>query len=103
MIKTVKKMLGLTQDSPVIGSIELWSGMHVPKLFARCEGQKMSVRDNAALFSIIGNTYGGDGREYFNLPDYRPRDAKGTVQPWDPSKSPIVLICINGMYPNWDW
>ena len=103
MIKTIKRMLGLTQDSPVIGSIELWSGMHVPRCFARCEGQRMNIKGNEALYSIIGNTYGGDIQNYFNLPDYRPRNAKGEPQAWDTSKSPIVLICIQGLYPQWDW
>ncbi len=103
MLKTIKRMLGLTQDSPVIGSIELWSGQHVPQCFARCEGQRMNIKGNEALFSIIGNTYGGDNQTYFNLPDYRPRNSKGEPQPYDPSKSPVVLICIQGMYPSWDW
>lgn len=104
MIKTIKKMLGLTQDDPVIGSIELWAGYssRVPELFARCEGQRIRIQDNPALYSLIGTTYGGDGRDYFNLPDYRPRDAKGNPQPWDPAKSPVVLICIRGMYPQMD-
>lgn len=104
MIKTIKKMLGLTQDTPVIGSIELWAGYsgRVPMYFARCEGQRMSIKDNPALFSLIGTTYGGDARDYFNLPDYRPRDNKGNPLPWDPAKSPVVLICIQGMYPQMD-
>lgn len=104
MLTTIKKMLGLTQDEPVIGSIELWAGYssRVPVGYARCEGQRMSIRENPALYSLIGVTYGGDGREYFNLPDYRPRDNKGNPLPWDPSKSPVVLICIQGMYPQMD-
>ena len=103
MLTTIKRMLGLTQDSPVIGSIELWAGNHVPKCFAPCSGQQMSIRGNEPLFSVIGTTYGGDGRDFFNLPDYRPRDSKGVPQQYDVSKSPMVLICIQGMYPSWDW
>lgn len=103
MLTTIKRMLGLTQDSPVIGSIELWGGMRVPQCFARCEGQRMSIKGNEALYSIIGNTYGGDVQTYFNLPDYRPRNNKGEPQPWDASKAPVVLICIQGLYPQWDW
>jgi len=103
MLKTIKRMLGLTQDSPVIGSIELWGGMRVPQNFARCEGQRMNIKGNEALYSIIGNTYGGDVQTYFNLPDYRPRNSKGEPQPWDASKAPVVLICIQGLYPQWDW
>jgi hypothetical protein len=103
MLTTIKRMLGLTQSDPIIGSIELWSGHMVPRLFARCEGQRMNIKGNEALFSIIGTTYGGDGQTYFNLPDYRPRDAKGNVQPWDAAKSPVVLICIYGQYPAWEY
>lgn len=103
MLTKIKQILGLTQDSPIIGSIELWSGHMVPRCFARCEGQQLNIKGNEALFSVIGTEYGGDGRTNFNLPDYRPRDNKGNVLPWDNSKSPMVLICIYGQYPSWDY
>jgi microcystin-dependent protein len=103
MLKKVKQILGLTQSEPTLGSIELWAGYRVPKCFARCEGQKMSIKDNAALFSIIGTIYGGDGVQYFTLPDYRPRDAKGNIISWDKADTPMVLICIYGVYPSWDY
>lgn len=103
MIKTIKRMLGLTQDSPIIGSIELWGGMHIPQNFLPCQGQRMNIKGNEALYSIIGTLYGGDGRDYFLLPDYRPRDNNGQPQPYDASKAPVVLICVRGLYPQWDW
>lgn len=103
MLKTIKRVLGLTQSEPTVGSIELWAGHMVPRCFARCEGQRMNIKGNEALFSIIGTTYGGDGRDYFNLPDYRPRDAKGNIIAWSQATTPMVLICIYGMYPSWDY
>ena len=102
MINTVKRILGLTQDSPTIGSIELWAGLHVPRYFALCEGQRMSIRDNPALFSVIGTEYGGDAHDYFCLPDYRPRDSQGQPLSWSTSTQPRVLICVQGLYPSWD-
>ena len=103
MLTKIKRILGLTQDSPIIGSIELWAGHMVPKCFARCEGQRMSIKGNEALYSVIGATYGGNFTDYFNLPDYRPRDAKGNVLQWNEVSTPMVLICIQGLYPNWDY
>jgi len=41
--------------------------------WAMCNGQLMSIAENTALFSIIGTTYGGDGRTTFALPDLRGR------------------------------
>lgn len=42
-----------------------------PSGFLPCDGRLLSVQNNAALFSLIGNTYGGDGVNNFALPDYR--------------------------------
>jgi microcystin-dependent protein len=101
MLKKVKQILGLTQNDPTIGSIELWAGHMIPRCFAPCQGQKMTIKGNEALFSVIGTTYGGDGINNFALPDYRPRDAKGNPVSWDKADTPMVLICIYGIYPSW--
>ena len=42
---------------------------------AYCDGQLLSVSSNSALFSLLGTTYGGDGRTTFGLPDLRGRTA----------------------------
>ena len=54
-----------------LGTIILWAAPWVPKGWALCDGSKMSINGNEALFSLIGSTYGGDDRTYFNLPDFK--------------------------------
>ena len=44
-----------------------------PKGWALCNGQLLPINQNQALFSLLGTTYGGDGRVNFGLPDYRGR------------------------------
>lgn len=52
-----------------IGEIRLWPVVWAPKNWAFCAGQTMHITENQALFSLIGTTYGGDGRVTFKLPD----------------------------------
>ncbi|MEM7022524.1 MAG: tail fiber protein [Pseudomonadota bacterium] len=42
-----------------------------PRGYAPAEGQVFQIQNNQALFSLLGTTYGGDGRRTFNLPDLR--------------------------------
>lgn len=56
-----------------LGEIRLMSFQIAPKGWAFCNGQLMSIQQNQALFSILGTTYGGDGRTTFALPDLRSR------------------------------
>ena len=58
-----------------MGQIVLFAGTFAPKNWAFCSGQSLSIQQNAALFSILGTTYGGDGVQTFNLPDLRGRVA----------------------------
>eukprot|EP00961_Rhodomonas_salina_P006045 81891-Rhodomonas_salina.1 len=44
-----------------------------PRGWAFCDGQLLAINANQALFSILGTTYGGDGRTSFALPDFRGR------------------------------
>jgi len=46
-----------------------------PKGWAQCNGQLLPINQNQALFSLLGTTYGGDGRVNFALPDFRGRTA----------------------------
>ncbi len=57
----------------VIGEIRGFGGNFAPRAWAYCNGQLMSIAQNTALFSILGTTYGGDGRTTFALPDLRGR------------------------------
>jgi microcystin-dependent protein len=51
-----------------------------PKGWAICSGQLMAINQNQALFSLLGTTYGGDGRTTFGLPDLRGRIPNGVGQ-----------------------
>lgn len=63
-------------DLPLIGELRLFSGS-VPNGWANCDGQILPISSNQALFSLLGTTYGGDGRTTFALPDLRGRVAVG--------------------------
>lgn len=58
---------------PLIGEIKLFAGNFAPRGWAFCNGQLLPISQNQALFSILGTTYGGDGRTTFALPDLRGR------------------------------
>ncbi|SOE23923.1 Microcystin-dependent protein [Spirosomataceae bacterium TFI 002] len=56
-----------------IGQLMMFAGSFAPRSWAFCDGSLLSIASNQALFSIIGTTYGGDGRTTFALPDLRGR------------------------------
>ena len=58
---------------PFIGEIILFGGNFAPKGWSFCNGQLLSIEVNAALYSILGTNYGGDGITTFGLPDLRGR------------------------------
>jgi len=58
-----------------IGEIRLFGPNWAPRNWALCEGQILPINQYQALFSILGTTYGGDGRTSFALPDLRGRAA----------------------------
>jgi len=51
----------------------MFAGNFAPRGWAFCDGQLLAVSQNDALFSLLGTTYGGDGRTTFGLPDMRGR------------------------------
>ena len=59
--------------SPFIGEIRLVGFNFPPRNWAFCDGQLLPISQNTALFSLLGTTYGGDGRTTFALPDLRSR------------------------------
>lgn len=61
--------------NPFIGMICMFGGNFAPRGWAFCDGQLLAIASNTALFSILGTTYGGDGRTTFGLPDLRGRVA----------------------------
>lgn len=56
-----------------IGEIRMFSGNFAPVGWAMCNGQLLPIAQNTALFSILGTTYGGDGKSTFALPNLRQR------------------------------
>ena len=58
---------------PFLGQIMMFGGNFAPRGWAFCNGQLLAISQNTALFSILGTTYGGDGRTTFALPDLRGR------------------------------
>lgn len=56
-----------------LGEIRLFSGTFAPRNWAFCNGQILQVTQNQALYSLIGNTYGGSPPNTFALPDLRGR------------------------------
>ena len=59
--------------TPFLGEVRIVSFNFAPKGWAMCNGQLLPINQNQALFSILGTTYGGDGRVNFALPDLRGR------------------------------
>lgn len=58
---------------PFLSEIRMMSFVFAPSGWALCNGQLLPINQNQALFSLLGTTYGGDGRVNFALPDLRAR------------------------------
>jgi microcystin-dependent protein len=58
---------------PFLSEIRIMSFGFAPKGWALCNGQLLPINQNQALFSLLGTTYGGDGRVNFGLPDLQGR------------------------------
>ena len=59
--------------TPYLAEIRIFSFNFPPKGWAFCNGQLLPINQNQALFSILGTTYGGDGRQTFALPNLQGR------------------------------
>lgn len=62
---------------PYIGQLMTVGFNFAPRGWALCDGQILPISQNTALFSLLGNTYGGDGQTTFALPDLRGRSVVG--------------------------
>src|SRR4026208_259718 len=58
---------------PFVAEIRIFPFNFAPKGWAWCDGQLLPLSQNTALFSLLGTTYGGDGRSNFALPDLQGR------------------------------
>jgi microcystin-dependent protein len=60
-------------SNPFVGEIRIFAGNFAPTGWAFCNGQLMPISQNTALFSLLGTTYGGDGKSTFALPNLQGR------------------------------
>ena len=60
-------------SEPFIAEIRIFAGNFAPRGWAFCDGQLLPISQNTALFSLIGTTYGGDGRTTTALPNLQGR------------------------------
>ena len=60
-------------SEPFIAEIKIFAGNFAPRSYALCDGQRLPIAQNTALFSLVGTTYGGDGRTTLGLPDLKGR------------------------------
>jgi microcystin-dependent protein len=67
-------------DDVFVGEIRAVGFGFVPNGWAACDGSLLPINRNTALFSLLGTTYGGDGRTTFALPDLRSRAAVSAGQ-----------------------
>lgn len=58
---------------PFVAEIRAFGFNFAPRGWAWCDGQLLPISQNTALFSLLGTTYGGDGRSTFALPDLQGR------------------------------
>ncbi len=58
-----------------IGEVRMFGGTFAPRNWSFCNGSLLSIASNTALFSILGNNFGGDGRVTFGLPNLQGRVA----------------------------
>ena len=59
--------------NPYLSEIRIMSFGYAPKGWAKCNGQLLPINQNQALFTLLGTTYGGDGRINFALPNLQSR------------------------------
>lgn len=81
--------------NPFLAQIVMFAGNFAPRGWALCDGQLLPINQNQALFSLLGTTYGGDGRTTFALPDLRGRSP--IQQGHGPGLSDIKLGQRGGM------
>src|SRR5213079_138779 len=66
---TVSLLRRLRMADPFVAEIRIFPFNFAPKGWAFCDGQILPLSQNTALFSLLGTTYGGDGKSNFALPD----------------------------------
>lgn len=73
-------------SEPFIAEIRIFAGNFAPRSWAFCNGQLLPIAQNTALFSLIGTTYGGDGRTTTALPNLQGK------APMHPGRGPGLTV-----------
>ena len=73
----------------ISGDNQTVCGIFTPEDWAECDGKVLTITDHAALFSILGTQYGGDGKSTFALPN---------LHGHEPIQGTRYIICIQGVY-----
>ncbi len=76
---------------PLLGQIQAFAFNFAPRGWMMCQGQMLPIAQNQALFSLLGTTYGGDGRTTFGLPDLTKQSKADDLN---------YCIAIQGIFPS---
>lgn len=71
----------IASELPFIGEVMIVGGNYCPKNWVEANGQVLDINQFPTLYSLLGDTYGGDGRTTFAIPDLRGRETIHTGQP----------------------
>ena len=98
----------------IIAAIKTFAGNFAPQDYMFCNGAILQINQYQALYSLLGNSFGGDGHTNFALPDLRPDIVEYTIEGETPNQKivqkitgkrnwkadePKQIICVNGIYP----
>lgn len=84
------------QEGVTVGEVRLFAFNFCPDGWAEANGQLMPIRSQGPLYSLLGNSYGGDGTNSFALPDLRKVVPQAAV---DKEKRLRYCIALRGDYP----
>ena len=82
---------------PFLAEIIIFAGTFAPRGWTYCAGQLLAISSYTAVFSLVGTTYGGDGRTTFAIPDLRGRSPRGSEgNSAGPGLAPVALGARGG-------
>lgn len=77
----------------LIGQIAIFPWDWAPRYWAKCDGQLLQIRNNQALYALIGHEFGGDGYNTFALPKLPPIKVEG-------GGDLAYYIALQGIFPS---
>lgn len=85
-----KNVKAFTSNAPYVGQIQLFALTFAPAGWVKCDGQSLQISQHEALFALIGNKFGGDAVNNFNLPN---------LTNASPCDDVDYYICLDGLFP----